>query len=103
VVSVTCDLIVHSRGENVKSDNLIAIEMKKATSPLLEKEKDKTRLIALTKDSYDGVWSNEGKTFPEHVCGYALDIYYEINISKRSLSIEYYVKGENISSNTISF
>lgn len=30
VVQIQCDLIVHSRGENVKQDNLLAIEMKKS-------------------------------------------------------------------------
>lgn len=30
VVSIVCDLIVHSRGEIVEKDNLIALEMKKA-------------------------------------------------------------------------
>lgn len=44
-----------------------------------EKENDKARLVALTKDSYDGVWSFDGKTLPEHVCGYDLGIYYEID------------------------
>ena len=28
-VNITCDLIVHSRGGNLKQDNLIALEMKK--------------------------------------------------------------------------
>lgn len=29
VVTINCDLILHSRGNNTKCDNLIAIEMKK--------------------------------------------------------------------------
>lgn len=29
VVSIVCDLIVHSRGEILEKDNLIALEMKK--------------------------------------------------------------------------
>lgn len=28
VIQVTCDLIIHSRGEDEKNDNLIALEMK---------------------------------------------------------------------------
>ena len=56
-VSIVCDLIVHSRGEIVEKDNLIALEMKKAYRKVEEKENDKARLVVLTKDSYDKVWS----------------------------------------------
>ncbi len=83
VVTIICDLIVHSRGEIVEKDNLIALEMKKAYRSMQEKENDKARLVALTKDSYDGVWSFDGKTLPEHVCGYDLGIYYEIDSKHR--------------------
>ena len=61
VVTIICDLIVHNRGEIVEKDNLIALEMKKAYRSMQEKENDKARLVALTKDSYDGVWSLDGK------------------------------------------
>lgn len=98
VVSIVCDLIVHSRGEIVEKDNLIALEMKKSYRALKEKEKDRTRLVALTRDSYDGVWSFDGKTLPEHVCGYELGIYYEIDKKTNLILIEYYAKGEKIRS-----
>lgn len=55
-----------------------------------EKENDKARLVALTKDSYDG------KTLPEHVCGYDLGIYYEIDSKNCLVYIEYYVKGKKV-------
>mgnify|MGYP003373739690 FL=1 len=61
-----------------------------------EKENDKARLVALTKDSYDGVWSFDGKTLPEHVCGYDLGIYYEIDPKNYLIYIEYYVKGKKV-------
>lgn len=93
-VTVNCDLIVHSRGEIIQQDNLLALEMKKANRPATEKNKDRNRLIALTKSSYDGVWSNDGIALPEHVCGYILGIYYEINIRKNTIQIEYYCNGE---------
>ncbi len=94
VVTIICDLIIHSRGENVEKDNLIALEMKKSYRSIKEKENDKVRLVALTKESYDGVWSFDGKTLPEHVCGYDLGVYYEVNLKHRFVYIEYYVKGE---------
>lgn len=96
VVTIICDLIVHSRGEIVEKDNLIALEMKKSYQPMKEKENDKARLVALTKDSYDGAWSFDGKTLPEHVCGYDLGIYYEIDSKNCFVYIEYYVKGKKV-------
>ena len=50
----------------------------------------------MTKDSYDGVWSFDGKTLPEHVCGYDLGIYYEIDSKNSLVYIEYYVKGKRV-------
>ena len=94
IVNITCDLIVHSRGENIEQDNLICLEMKKSSRPNKEKIKDKERVRILTKDSYDDIWSYDGKTLPEHVCRYVLGIYYEINYGEKMISIEYYSKGE---------
>jgi hypothetical protein len=105
VVQVTCDIIVHSRGEIPQQDNLLALEMKKARSPRNEKEKDKVRLRALTKDSYNNndVWSYDGKTWPEHVCGYTLGVYMEINSAANECSLEFYRKGERISESHVAF
>jgi hypothetical protein len=103
VVSVTCDLIIHSRGEKINQDNLLALEMKKSTASEQEKKKDKNRLIALTKDSYDDVWSFDGRTLPEHVCRYLIGIYYEIDIANRLVVLEYYKKGEKWDSFTMDF
>lgn len=103
VVSIQCDLIVHTRGNNIQKDNLIAVEMKKSSRPQSEKDSDRNRLRALTKESYNGVWSANGETHPEHVCGYVLGVYVEINPVNRVCSLEYYEKGERISENTINF
>ena len=81
--------------------NLIAIEMKKSTALRLEKAKDKERLIALTKDSFDDVWSFDGKVLPEHVCRYILGVYYEINFHRQSIIIEYYRKGSRVKTQII--
>ncbi|WP_084783467.1 hypothetical protein [Paenibacillus sp. FJAT-26967] len=103
VVKINCDIIVHSRGNNIHQDNLVAIEMKKSNRKQEEKESDRYRLIALTKDSYDDIWSFDGKTFPEHVCRYALGIYYEVNHKAQFIIIEYYSKGNIFSKKEISF
>lgn len=100
-VTINCDLIVHSRGEILYQDNLIAIEMKKSNRPKKEKEDDRRRLIALTKESYDDVWTFDGKTLPEHVCRYKLGIYYEINFSKKLILLEYYFRGNREESDEI--
>lgn len=94
IIAINCDIIVHSRGEIIGQDNLIAIEMKKSTAIENAKIKDKERLIALTKDSFDDVWSYDGKSLPEHVCRYKLGIYYEINIQEKLIIIEYYKQGK---------
>lgn len=94
IIPITCDIIIHSRGENIIQDNLIAIEMKKSSHSKIDKDKDRARLIALTKDSFDNIWSYDGKTFPEHVCRYQLGVYYEMNLEKRVVETEYYMKGE---------
>lgn len=96
VVSINCDLIVHSRGEIIQQDNLLALEMKKHSRPNSEKNKDRNRLIALTKKSFNDVWSNDGTTLPEHVCGYGIGIFYEVNNDKLQLNIEYYSEGRFI-------
>lgn len=96
IVNINCDIIVHSRGNNIPADNLIAIEMKKSNRPEEEKISDKKRLRALTKDSYDNIWSNDGVTLPEHVCGYVLGFYIELNIKTRQCLIERYRKGNKI-------
>ena len=95
-VTINCDIIIHSRGEIINKDNLVAIEMKKHTSRQIDKKSDKDRLIALTKDSYDDVWSFDGTTLPEHVCGYELGIYYEFNKRLNYIYLEYYAKGKMI-------
>lgn len=93
IIPINCDLILHSRGENVDQDNLIAIEMKKSNAPSAEKQKDRERLIALTKDSFDDVWAWD-HNLPEHVCRYVLGVYYEINYRQKEIYIEYYRRGE---------
>lgn len=96
IVTINCDLILHSRGNNVAEDNLIAVEMKKSDRPSKEKQKDRDRLRALTKASFDNVWSSDGVTQPEHVCGYVLGAYIEINQAKRTCLVEYYAEGKQV-------
>lgn len=103
VININCDIIIHSRGRNIQKDNLIAIEMKKSNRPEFEKISDKKRLRALTKESYNDIWSNDGITLPEHVCGYTLGFYIELNIKKRECLIERYKKGNKIDESTQRF
>ena len=95
-IGITCDLIIHSRGVNIQHDNLMAVEMKKSNRTRAEKESDKIRLRALTKDSYDGIWANDGVTHPKHVCGYILGFYLELNLQRREWLIEKYQRGERV-------
>jgi hypothetical protein len=93
IVTINCDLIVHSRGQFVFQDNLIALEMKKSTGRRIDKDSDRIRLQCLTKSHGQDVWSYGGKAFPEHVCGYALGIYYEVKFSRNCILVEYYKNG----------
>lgn len=92
-IAITCDIILHSRGKFVgEKDNLIAIEMKRDTHSISEKNKDRDRLISLTSSPYDQIYSYDGTVDPEHVCGYNLGIYLELPRSGR-IKIEEYVSG----------
>ncbi|MCM3189377.1 hypothetical protein QNK06_21940 [Bacillus subtilis] len=102
IITINCDLVFHSRGENLVQDNLIALEMKKSNGRRSEKEKDRERLKALTRQSFDNIWSYDGKTLPKHVCRYILGVYYELNISRMEALVEYYQNGELIQNYTLS-
>lgn len=102
VIRINCDLIIHSRGHITEQDNLIAIEVKKSTRYTAEKNRDRERLIALTSAPSDDEYIDSPK-LPEHVCGYTLGIYYEINYHRRSILIEYYRNGEMAESSTLNF
>lgn len=103
IIPIQCDIIVHSRGHHIKNDNLIAIEMKKAYQSKTDKDNDRKRLRALTKDSYDDMWSSDGKTHPEHVCGYALGVYIEIDPDQKKCLLEFYKKSQKQSEEIINF
>ncbi len=93
VYRIIPDIIIHSRGNFVKNDNLVVIEMKKSDSPESEKVDDKERLKLMTRKSYNGIWTYDGKTHPEHVCGYILGIYMELNIHELNCSYEFFRNG----------
>jgi hypothetical protein len=103
VIRITSDLILHSRGQVVGDDNLIAIEMKRSDHREHEKQKDRARLRAMTKASYDGVWSADGETLPEHVCGYHLGYYLELDASSRRFLVEQYEHGDLVDHFEIKF
>lgn len=94
IIQITPDLIVHTRGERPPPyDNLIAMEAKKSSRPDHEKQADRERLQAMTKVPLDGVWPWNGG-HPEHVCGYAVGVYVEIDIVQRQLRLDFYKKGK---------
>lgn len=103
VIPIKCDLIIHSRWWSIESDNLITLEMKKSTASNKAKDSDRERLICLTKDPTDKVWSDDWSLFPEHVCWYLLWIYYEIDISNRTILLEFYKKWKMRKTETVKF
>jgi hypothetical protein len=92
VVQVTCDLLLHSRGEQSR-DNLIAIEMAKPDKTADQIRSDRHRLMVLTKESFDDVWSFDGETHPEHVCGYLLGAFIMVDRAENSATVEFFEGG----------
>ncbi len=102
-VSIRVDIILHSRGEVPAQDNLIAVEMKRTEHPTSEKEKDRVRLRTLTKASYDDVWSADNETLPEHVCGYVLGYYLELDLLVPAFRVEVFESGDRVGAFTVEF
>ena len=102
VVPVTCDLIIHSRG-HMQKDNLLALEMKKLPCSNEELDKDRDRLLALTKHDFGETFSLNNNTFPKNVCDYEVGIYYLIDIERRMITLEIYNDGQKVNSETQSF
>ena len=100
VIEIECDLLVHSRGENKKQDNLIAIEMKKYTNRKKRKE-DRERLECMTKNTYYNEVTYE--ELPRHICRYALGIFYDINIEEQKVNLEYYENGKLCKEEVLNF
>ena len=92
-VTITCDLILHSRGREPQ-DNLIAIEMKRSNHPRSEKAKDRHRLMALTRPPFDGVWPVDQIPDFDHVCDYVVGYFLELDTRLRLFRVEEYVRGE---------
>lgn len=104
VIDVTCDLIVHSRG-NLQKDNLIAIEMKKHTATEEQKYSDRKRLRCLTKQNCKDVYTFRGNILPVNVCKYEIGIMYIINIQSKIIRLEIYCDSEliNVEENTFDY
>ncbi|WP_214784590.1 hypothetical protein [Exiguobacterium sp. s183] len=106
-VNITCDLIVHSRGQNLIQDNLFALEMKKVEQRSSEQQikiaEDIDRLKMLTRPSYGEDWKYNGQNLPDFVCRFILGVYYEINYLNHQIYIQYYRGGEMVDDQVIDF
>ena len=75
-------------------DNLIAIEMKKKHHKKAAKDADRKRLVALTRTRAAACrLSNK----PDHVYGYQLGLFIELDTDKAAYLVEVYQKGEKVS------
>jgi hypothetical protein len=93
-VTITCDLILHSRGLMPEQDNLIAIEMKRSGHPAAEKAKDRHRLMALTRAPFEEVWPAGGGDIEfEYVCDYVVGYFMVLDRRSELFRIEEYVRG----------
>ena len=60
----------------------------------MQRIEDRARLKALTSTQDKRLLDETTKKFPENVCGYKLGIYYEVNLKKHTIRIEYYYTGQ---------
>lgn len=97
---IFCDLIIHSCGENLQQDNLLAIEMKKKENRK-DRLKDRKRLEIMTSDSYvEEILFDE---LPPYICRYSLGIFYDLDIKKRQIKLDFYQHGKLIKTQTIHY
>lgn len=97
---IFCDLIIHSCGENLEQDNLLAIEMKKKENRK-DRLKDRKRLEIITSDSYVGeILFDE---LPPYICRYSLGIFYDLDVKKRQIELDFYQHGKLIKTQTIHY
>jgi hypothetical protein len=89
---ITCDLIVHSRGQ-MPDDNLIAIEMKKKKHSKASKDADRRRLKAVTRAP---AAARKLSRRPNHVYGYQLGLFIELDTDKPAYLIEVYQRGAKV-------
>lgn len=89
---ITCDLILHSRGTR-DPDNLIAIEMKKKNHPKKHKDEDRVRLKALTRTRSQARRISNTR---DHVYGYQLGSFVELDTKRPGYLIEFYLQGEKV-------
>lgn len=95
-ISITCDLILHSRGKQKDQDNLIAIEMKKSSRPIYEETNDCNRLRVMTKLNYDDIYVTSGSFDSSHVCGYKVGYFLWIDSKKRNYRVREFSVGTEI-------
>jgi hypothetical protein len=93
-INIVCDLLLHSRGEQ-EDDNLIAVEMKKASGKAKDKQTDRERLQALTTKQPEGG--------DAHVWDYKLGYYLEVDVKSATLLVEQYRAGKMTQSGTLAF
>ena len=92
VITITSDIVFHRRGHAGLENNLMAIEMKKSDQPLEKRNDDRNRLRALTNQDVDSIQVLNGA--PEHVRGYCLGVYLELDVKTLVFTIEKYSNGE---------
>lgn len=88
---ISCDLIIHGRGQLDKEDCLLVLEMKKSNSSQNSKNQDKERLMFLTSQNNDNFYN------------YVIGIYFEINFKKKKVELLFYNKGVLVDTKDLDF
>lgn len=95
-LTITCDLILHSRGKIKEQDNLIALEMKKSGRPKKEEVEDCNRLRIMTKPNYDDVYVTHGNFDYRYVCGYKVGYFLLLDPKNRSYRVREFSEGNEV-------
>ena len=72
----------------------LQLQRLKKAAAASEKDSDRERLMAMTKVTFDDIWSADGTTQPEHVCGYELGVFVELDIAAMRARTEFFERGD---------
>ncbi len=95
VIEIRADLILHSRGQILEQDNLLAIELKMMPKPHRELDSDRERLKAMTENTFGATYHWRGGKLPETVCRYKFGVYLLIYAGEGYIDQEYFFDGQS--------
>lgn len=94
VIPIRADIILHSRGQVLEQDNLLAMELKIMPARDAELESDRLRLMAMTENTFTKTFKWGKGRLPESVCRYKFGVYLLIDAAQGYIDQEYFYDGQ---------